>query len=112
MKQCWVLLVSCAIVMAAMTVAGCSFRERMCSSGKHAVWSVQYPETGRTCVRDGDAPPAGYATYPPGKTPTYVDEDLACSGHGKCAGGSLAIKCPPSFPTKPCRIQGVALPLP
>jgi len=60
-----------ALVVTGLTAAGC--QERVCRRGEHAVRSIQAPDTGRTCVRDGDPPPAGYEEYPPGEAPTYVD---------------------------------------
>jgi hypothetical protein len=57
-------------------LSGCPFgRERICSRGEHVVRSIEAPETGRTCVRDGEPPPKGYEEYPPGQVPTYLDED-------------------------------------
>ena len=60
-----------ALVVTGLTAAGC--QERVCRRGEHAVRSIEAPETGRTCVRDGDPPPTGYEEYPPGEAPTYVD---------------------------------------
>lgn len=48
-------------------------QERVCRRGEHAVRSVEAPDTGRACVRDGERPPAGYEEYPPGEAPVYVD---------------------------------------
>jgi hypothetical protein len=60
----------------AFTLSGCFvFRERMCSRGEHPVKSIEAPETGRACVRDGNPPPNGYEEYPPGQVPTYLHED-------------------------------------
>ncbi len=58
-------------VAGAATAAGC--QERVCRQGEHAVRSVEAPDTGRTCVRDGEPPPPGYEEYPPGDAPVYVD---------------------------------------
>lgn len=59
-------------VLAALTLAaGC--QERVCRRGEHAVRSVEAPDTGRTCVKDGEPPPAGYEEYPPGEAPVYTD---------------------------------------
>jgi hypothetical protein len=56
---------------------GCSsvFRERMCSPGEHAVRAIEAPDTGRTCVKNGQPPPPRYEEFPPGQRPTYVDQD-------------------------------------
>lgn len=57
-------------------LAGCSLpRERMCSGGEYPVYALEAPSTGRTCVDDGDEPPSGYAPYPEGRVPEYLDED-------------------------------------
>lgn len=63
-----------ALLLAGCCVAGCSFRERICSSGEHPVKAVGNA-TGRTCARDGTDPPTGYVRYPSGKEPKYVDDD-------------------------------------
>lgn len=61
-----------ALAVAALgTAAGC--QERVCRRGEHAVRSVEAPDTGRTCVRDGEPPPPGYEEFPPGEAPVYVD---------------------------------------
>ena len=60
----------------AVMLTGCPLgRERICSRGEHVVRSIEAPETGRTCVRNGQPPPKGYEEYPAGKVPTYIDED-------------------------------------
>jgi hypothetical protein len=60
----------------AVMLTGCPLgRERICSRGEHVVKSIEAPETGRTCVRNGQPPPKGYEEYPAGKVPTYMDED-------------------------------------
>lgn len=67
----------CSLVAASLAVmlSGCGLgRERICSRGEHVVKSVEAPETGRTCVRDGEPPPNGYEEYPPGRVPKYTDE--------------------------------------
>jgi len=64
-------VVAAALAVTGLTAAGC--QERVCRRGEHAVRSVEAPDTGRTCVRDGDPPPAGYEEYPPGQAPTYAD---------------------------------------
>ena len=59
------------LAVTGLTAAGC--QERVCRKGEHAVRSTEAPETGRTCVKDGEAPPPGYEEFPPGQTPVYVD---------------------------------------
>ncbi len=51
------------------------FRERMCSRGERAVRAIEAPDTGRTCVKNGQPPPPRYEEFPPGQRPTYVDQD-------------------------------------
>ena len=63
-----------AVLAAGVLVGGCSFRERICESGHYPVKAVG-STTGRTCVPDGDRPPAGYVKYPEGKVPKYVDDE-------------------------------------
>ncbi len=67
------------ILVAALPLLGgaCSsaFRERMCSPGEHAVRAIEAPDTGRTCVKNGQPPPPRYEEFPPGHRPTYVDQD-------------------------------------
>lgn len=67
--------VALALVALAGVAAGC--QERVCRKGEHAVRSVAAPDTGRTCVKDGDPPPAGYEEYPPGEAPVYVGDENA-----------------------------------
>jgi hypothetical protein len=61
------------LLTAALTVTGCSLKERICGSGEHPVKAVGNA-TGRTCVRDGADPPDGYVAYPADKVPVYVDD--------------------------------------
>src|SRR5258706_1584412 len=65
--------VAVAAITAAFAVTGCSIRERVCSSGEYPVKAVGNT-TGRTCVPDGEEPPAGYVHYPAGKVPEHVDD--------------------------------------
>jgi hypothetical protein len=62
-----------ALLGAALAVGGCPVREHVCRSGEYPVKAVGN-KTGRTCVRDGENPPAGYVRYPAGKIPRYVDD--------------------------------------
>ncbi len=69
-----VVIVSTAVL--ALLLPGCSLvRERACSSGEHAVKSIEAPETGRACVRDGQPPPKGYEEFPRGQVPKYADQE-------------------------------------
>lgn len=65
------------LVAILISLGACSsgFRERMCSPGEHAVRAIEAPDTGRTCVKDGQPPPPRYEEFPPGQRPTYVDQD-------------------------------------
>lgn len=63
------------MVVTLMLSVGCSGRERICGKGDHVVRSIESPETGRTCVRDGTPPPKGYEEFPPGQVPKYTDQD-------------------------------------
>ncbi|MFI7575939.1 SCO0607 family lipoprotein [Micromonospora sp. NPDC049497] len=54
--------------------AGCAFRESICSSGEYPVAAVR-STTGRTCVEDGQAPPAGFVQFPEGKVPQHVGDE-------------------------------------
>jgi hypothetical protein len=64
-----------AVLLAGTAVAGCDYRERVCSAGEYPARSVEYPDSGRICVQDGSVPPSGYTTFPSGRTPTYADQD-------------------------------------
>jgi hypothetical protein len=67
--------VAAAAVLGLVTGSvGCG-RERMCRDGEYPAVSTEFPESGRVCVPGGQAPPTGYTTYPPGQTPTYLDQD-------------------------------------
>jgi hypothetical protein len=57
-----------------LVMAGCSFRDRICAEGMYPVVQVG-SNTGRTCVRDGQEPPAGYVRFPDGKVPEHVDDE-------------------------------------
>ena len=62
------------LLLTALLATGCSLKERVCRSGEHPVKAVG-SATGRTCVRDGADPPAGYVPYPSGKVPVYVGDE-------------------------------------
>jgi hypothetical protein len=53
---------------------GCGYREAICSSGEYPVAAVR-SATGRACVQDGEAPPAGFVRFPEGKVPKHVDDE-------------------------------------
>ncbi len=73
----------CARALAALlsagivgTVAACGpFKERVCERGEYAVRAIAAPDTGRTCVPHDQEPPPGYERFPPGQTPTYLEDD-------------------------------------
>jgi len=67
------LLTAVSLAAVSLAVAGCSVRERICGSGEHPVKAVGNA-TGRTCVRDGADPPAGYVAYPASQVPKYLDD--------------------------------------
>lgn len=76
----WRRLAMALLVAALMsTVGACSslLRERVCSRGERAVRAIEAPETGRTCVKNGQPPPPGYEEFPAGQRPTYVDDPKA-----------------------------------
>jgi hypothetical protein len=62
-------------VLACAALTACHYRERVCFVGQYPARSIAYPKTGKVCVKNGHRPPAGYETYPAGKTPTYVDQE-------------------------------------
>jgi hypothetical protein len=63
-----------ALVAATVALGGCPVREHICSGGDYPVKAVGN-KTGRTCVPEGQDPPAGYVRYPAGKVPKYVDDE-------------------------------------
>jgi hypothetical protein len=60
-------------VAGTLLAGGCVFREAICSSGAYPVAAVR--NTGRDCVEDGQAPPAGWVRFPEGKVPKYVGDE-------------------------------------
>src|SRR5205085_4210037 len=105
------LVVAVSAMAVGLTLPGCSplGRERICSRGEHVVKSIEAPETGRTCVRNGNPPPSGYEEYPPGQVPTYLDEDDS----RPVAGGGAAARrrvgpIPRGGPTRRAAGRGVA----
>lgn len=98
-----------------LSVTACSplsFRERVCSEGEYPAYSERYPSTGGYCVPTGQEPKRGFARYPPGLVPVYVDQQDACDEDGRCEGGPLAIDCPRNYPERPCTIGDQVLPIP
>jgi hypothetical protein len=69
MRRCAVVV----LVVAALLVGGCSFREKICRSGEYPAKAVGNT-SGRTCVAEGQNPPAGYVRYPADKEPKYVGD--------------------------------------
>ncbi|WP_416985597.1 SCO0607 family lipoprotein [Streptomyces sp. T028] len=59
---------------ATMLLSACSFsmQDAQCSGGEYPVLAVN--GSGGACVEDGQEPPKGYARYPEGKVPEYVDD--------------------------------------
>jgi hypothetical protein len=68
-----VLVVLTVAGLSGALLVGCIGRDRICRSGEYPVKHVG-TTTGRTCVPDGEEPPAGYVKYPAGKVPEYVDD--------------------------------------
>ena len=64
-----------SVALTVLAGSGCG-RERICNEGEYPVKSIRFPATGRTCVKDGDVPPKGYETYPPGEVPTYIGDEF------------------------------------
>lgn len=56
-----------------LAVGGCTLPEAICSRGEYPAAAVR-STTGRVCVKDGQAPPAGYVRFPEGKVPEHVDD--------------------------------------
>jgi hypothetical protein len=67
------LLVALFLVAGALT--GCSgfqIHEAMCSKGEEPTWAV-INTVGAICVRDGESPQAGFARYPRGRVPVWIN---------------------------------------
>jgi hypothetical protein len=68
------------LLTAGVMLTGCSgMREAMCQDNEYPVWATDAPATGRECVPKGEQPPPGYARYPAGHVPHYLDEDYTPS---------------------------------
>ncbi|MFC3736363.1 SCO0607 family lipoprotein [Paractinoplanes deccanensis] len=66
-------VVLAAVAMAAgLLMAGC-LDQAICRNGEYP--AAQVGNTGRTCVPDGQEPPAGYVRYPPGQEPQRTDDE-------------------------------------
>ena len=78
-----------AVVLAALATLGAACEERICRGGEHPVRSIEAPDTGRTCVRDGEPPPAGYEEYPPGRHPGHQETAELVGVLGQFAAGVL-----------------------
>ncbi|MGN9810186.1 SCO0607 family lipoprotein [Micromonospora sp. BQ11] len=69
-----VAVLTVAGVAGIVLAGGCAFRESICSSGEYPVAAVR-STTGRACVEDGQAPPAGFVRFPEGKVPQHVGDE-------------------------------------
>ena len=59
----------------ALVLPGCWGPEKLCSEGEYPVRLVKNPERGaRDCVPEGEPPPKGYETFPPGQEPEYYED--------------------------------------
>jgi len=61
-----------SVALAAVLVPGCQIRDKICDEGEYPVRRIK--SGGGTCVKEGEPPPKGFRTYPPGEVPTYADE--------------------------------------
>lgn len=71
-KRCATMLLSlgaAALAIVALTT-GCA-RPKVCQEGEYPVYSK---EGGGICVKQGETPGPEWTEYPPGQTPTYLDE--------------------------------------
>ncbi|MEU7278361.1 hypothetical protein AB0A69_06150 [Streptomyces sp. NPDC045431] len=59
--------------VAALLLTGCAYRERVCPPDHYPVLAVN--NSGRDCVPDGEEPPKGWARYPEGKVPEYLNDE-------------------------------------
>lgn len=46
----------------------------MCGEGMYPTYAIDNP-TGKTCVKDGMAPPNGFVAYPPNRVPEVVGDE-------------------------------------
>lgn len=64
-----------ALLVAAACLTGCSdfeIHEAICSEGEEPTWAMTNT-TGAICVRDGEAPQEGFARYPRGRVPEWIN---------------------------------------
>lgn len=67
-------LVSAGLLLAG-ALTGCSgfgINEALCSKGQEPVWAFT-TRVGAQCVKDGVAPPPGFARYPRGRVPVWIN---------------------------------------
>jgi hypothetical protein len=60
------------LVAAVLLLGGCG-TDAICRSGEYP--ALQTGGTGRQCVPQEQAPPAGFARYPAGQEPQHVDDE-------------------------------------
>ena len=70
-------LLLAALLLAAGGLTGCSgsgfeINEAICSRGEEPSWAVTNT-VGAVCVRDGESPLAGFARYPRGRVPVWIN---------------------------------------
>jgi hypothetical protein len=64
-----------ALLVAAACLTGCSdfeIHEAICNEGEEPTWAVTNT-TGLVCLRDGKPPQAGFARYPRGRVPVWIN---------------------------------------
>ncbi|MFF5081687.1 SCO0607 family lipoprotein [Actinoplanes sp. NPDC000266] len=61
-----------AVAVAACLLTAACADQAVCRDGEYP--AAQVDSTGRTCVPDGQEPPAGYVRYPPGQEPQRTDD--------------------------------------
>jgi len=64
-----------ALLLVTGGVTGCSgfeINEALCSDGEESTWAVTNT-AGAMCVRDGESPQAGFARYPRGRVPVWIN---------------------------------------
>src|SRR5665809_59828 len=68
-------LLLAALFLVAGGLTGCSgfeINEAICSKGEEPTWAVTNT-VGAICVRDGESPQAGFARYPRGRVPVWIN---------------------------------------
>lgn len=64
-----------ALLLVVAGLTGCSgfeINEALCSEGEEPTWAVTNT-VGAMCVRDGESPQAGFARYPRGRVPVWIN---------------------------------------